>query len=263
MNFIKNLKFKTLVLLFVSSILLNLLVSNILIYFAFETFLYPSVQKVTDFLVAKATEEKIEFSLVKNGALELDKEEILISKNNFPFEIPQENIFYISKKANLETLRSKNALIAINNNRIFSEIEKQDIVINIWDQFPTLERITINIEAITNLRNWIFENKVLQFVVLASLNTISSIIQLSMYFLLVYFISRYICRYILSIRNKAYTDLNLKIVSLIFLISYNIIDPILRTISILLNFPSLDVLSLGLLSIIFLLVFSSKSDLPK
>ncbi len=258
MQKILNLKLKNVIWIYLLTVLLNIFGGGALIYFSYENFIFPLVQKVSEFLVTKSNEENLDFTLVKGGMLESSKEEFLISAKDFPIELPKENFIYISNQANLETLKSKNTLIALNNNKIFSQIEGEYLVIDIWEQFSTTDRVSINTNSINNVKNWVNENKTLQVIALLGVSTLSTLLYLAFYFFTGYFILRFLASLIFKLSNKVYSDLNLKIITLLFLSIYNVLDPLLKVIATLTSLPFPDIFAFSFLGLIFILIFSTK-----
>ena len=70
MQRILNLKFKSIVWAFVLTAIINVISSNALIYFSYQNFIFPLIEKVSEFLVTKSSTENIEINLVKGGMLE-------------------------------------------------------------------------------------------------------------------------------------------------------------------------------------------------
>lgn len=253
-----NLKLKTIIWIYVLSILINIVGGNSLLYFSYENFIFPLFQKISEHLVNKTVEENIDITLVKGGMLEASKEEFLISSKDFPIDVPKENLLYISNQANLETLKSKNSLIALSNNKIFSELDGEYLVIDIWEQFPGIDRISINVDSLNSIKNWLNDNKNLQVLILLGVSSISTLISLGIYFLVGFFIVRFVVSFLFKVSKTVYSDLNLKVTSVIFLAIYNILEPILKVLSVTFSLPFPDILTFSFIGILFLLIFSTK-----
>lgn len=258
MQRILNLKFKSIIWVFILTAAINIVSSNALIYFSYQNFIFPLIDKVSDFLLTKSNEESLEINLIKGGMLEANKEEFLISSEGFPVDLETQNLIYISDQANLETLKSKNSLIALSNNKVFSELEGEYLVIDIWEQFPDLEKISINPESINRLDNWLNTNSNIIAAVLILINSFSTILSLAVYFFIGYVILRFIVIAIFKLTNTVYSDINLKVVSMLFLCIYNILDPILKVISITFSLPFPDIISFIFFGLVFILALSAK-----
>lgn len=258
MQRILNLKFKSLIWVFILTAAINIVSSNALIYFSYQNFIFPLIDKVSDFLLTKSNEESLEINLVKGGMLEANKEEFLISSEGFPIDLQTQNLIYISEKANLETLKSKNALLALSNNKVFSELDGEYFVVDIWEQFPDLEKISINPESVTRLDSWLNQNNNLIAAVLILINSFSTVLTLAVYFFIGYVVLRYIVISIFKLSNTVYSEINLKVVSMVFLCIYNVLDPVLRVISITFSLPFPDIISFIFFGFVFILSLSAK-----
>lgn len=141
-----------------STLILTVAIIFSLSFFAGRYYYYQSqtnietIEKVKDYFKKNISEKNVDIKFIKDGELELNQEFYLFNKNGFPLEIPTENLLYISNDADLSSLKSKNTFVAINNNKIFFELNGEQIVYEIWNFFEGSE-ISVNIQSFNNFLN--------------------------------------------------------------------------------------------------------------
>lgn len=157
MNFIKNLTLKRSLVIFFSGVLINLAINSTIFYFLQVPNILKEYSEVSKFLINKFKENSYEIKITKNE-LVLNKESILIDSDNFPIELNNQNLIYISKTANYADFKDKNSLAILND---------KELVLNINNEFQNLpleallggrEDFTLNTDTVSKISSDFLDN---------------------------------------------------------------------------------------------------------
>jgi len=207
-------------------ILLNLSFFGLRYYYYQSQNNVETIEKIKDYLKKNISEKNVEIKFKKDGELEINQEFYLFDKSGFPLELPTENLLYISKDADLTSLKDKNAYVALNNNKVFLELNGEQRVYQIWDFFEDSE-VTINSQSINNFLNEErFSTESLRVALLYSA-FFEKAIYISMFSVIFYFAVRYLTLGLMKLSGYMVFNPFLKGYTILILASLFYIEPAL------------------------------------
>jgi hypothetical protein len=213
-----------------STIILTLGIIFNLSFFGGRYYYYQSqsnvetIEKIKEYFKKNVSEKNVDIKFKKDGELEINQEFYLFDKTNFPLEIPTENLVYISKDADLSSLKSKNTFVAINNNKVFIELNGEQQVYDIWNFIENSE-IIINSQSINNLLNEErFNTESLRLTLLYSA-FLEKTIFISMFSVIFYFAVKYLTLGLLKLSGYMIFNPYLKSYTILILALLNFLEP--------------------------------------
>jgi len=157
MKFIISLNIKKALIIFFCGIFINLGLNGTIFYFVQIPNILKEYSAVSVFLISKFRENNFEIKIAKNG-LFLNKESILIDSINFPIELNNQNLIYISKNANYADFKDKNTLAILND---------KELVLNVNNQYQNLpleallgerDEFILNTETVSKISSDFLDN---------------------------------------------------------------------------------------------------------
>ena len=154
MNFLLKISLKKALLIFFSTLIINLGLTGILYFLVYFPVEINEYQKIANFIFQKFEDNNIQIT-IKNDGLSLGSEYYLISSDGFPVELKSANILYIKKDANYADFKEKDTISILNDKELVISLNNEFQNIPLSSLLQNREELYLNPQ---NVREYINKN---------------------------------------------------------------------------------------------------------
>lgn len=152
MNFLQNLTLKKSLLIFLTTIFLNLIITGLIYTFQYFPKEITEYQKISEFVIKKFEEKNIQISIKKDG-INLGTESYLIESQSFPVEMKNKHLIYIAKNSNYADFKDKDTLAILNNKELVLNLNNEYQNLPLEALAPGDQEIILNKDSVQNFIN--------------------------------------------------------------------------------------------------------------